>query len=90
VEFQVKRADATLVDQLTAPEWLTPEKGNATAASVNEELWTEPAASGTQFAKTGDHWHYNWKTKGVAAGFTYRIGVQLDDGTKHYLVVASR
>ncbi len=90
VKFQVKRADGTLVDPLTAPEWLTPEKGNATAASVNEEVWTEPATSGTQFAKTGDQWHYNWKTKGVAAGFTYRIGVRLDDGTKHYVVVAAR
>jgi len=90
VKLQVKRADGTQVDPLTPPEWLTPEKGSATAATVNEEVWTDPATTGTQFAKTGDQWHYNWKTKGIAAGFSYRIGVKLDDGTKHYVVVAAK
>ena len=65
-----------------APQWLAPEKGAATSATVNEAVWTDPATSGTTFERTGDQWHYNWKTKGVAAGFTYRIGVRLDDGTQ--------
>ena len=90
VKLQVKRADGSLVDPLTPPEWLTPEKGSATAGTVNEEVWTDPATTGTAFAKTGDQWHYNWKTKGIAAGYTYRIGVKLDDGTKHYVVVAAK
>ena len=90
VKFQVKRADGTLIDPITAPEWLIPEKGAATAATVNEATWSEPATSGTQFEKTLNQWQYNWKTKGVAAGYTYRIGVRLDDGTKHYVVVASK
>lgn len=90
VKFQVKRADGTVIDPAAAPEWLTPEKGTATGASVNEAVWSEPATSGTQFEKTGDQWHYNWKTKGVAAGYTYRIGVRLDDGTKHYVVVGAK
>ena len=90
VKFQVKRADGTLVDPTVAPQWLAPEKGAATSATVNEAVWTDPATSGTTFEKTGDQWHYNWKTKGIATGYTYRIGVQLDDGTKHYVVVAAK
>ena len=90
VRFQVKRADGTLIDPVTGPEWLTPEKGTAVAASVNEAVWSDPATSGSLFAKTSDQWQYNWKTKGVAAGYNYRIGVRLDDGTKHYVVVTAK
>ncbi|MEI2785749.1 MAG: PxKF domain-containing protein [Candidatus Nanopelagicales bacterium] len=88
VKFQVKRADGTLVEPGDCAGMVDAgEGGSPTGASVNEAVWSEPATSGTQFEKTGDQWHYNWKTKGVAAGYTYRIGVRLDDGTKHYVVV---
>ena len=90
VKFQLKRADGTLIDPATSPEWLTPEKGSASGASVNEAVWSDTATSGTTFAKTDDQWQYNWKTKGVAAGYAYRIGVELDDGTRHYVVVGAK
>jgi len=28
-----------------------------------------------------------WNTKGVERGYEYRIGVKLDDGTRHYVTV---
>lgn len=79
-----------MVDPVTAPEWLPPEKGNPTSSTVNEEVWTDPGTSGTQFEKAGSQWHYNWKAKGIADGYTYRIEVRLDDSAKHYMVVAAR
>ncbi|MEZ5184116.1 MAG: PxKF domain-containing protein [Candidatus Nanopelagicales bacterium] len=90
VKLQLKRADGTVVDPLAVPEWLNPEKGSATSATVNENVWTDAVTSGTLFEKTDDQWHYNWKTKGVAPGYNYRIGVKLDDGTTHHVVVAAR
>ena len=31
----------------------------------------------------GGQYIYNWSTKGLAAGFYYRIGVRLDDGATY-------
>ena len=59
-----------------------------TSAATNEQVWSDPQTEGTAFEKTGDTWHYNWSTKGSAAGNTYRIGAKLDDGTTHTVVIA--
>jgi hypothetical protein len=90
VKFQLKRADGTLVTPAVTPRWITPIQGANSTATPNEPVFTDAATSGTAFELTGDQWHYNWKTKGVAASYTYRIGVALDDGTTQTVVIALR
>ena len=86
--FQVKKADGSLVQPGSAPEWLTPQKGKAINAPVNEEQPEESPTSGKTYVKILGVWTYVWNTRGVERGYEYRLGVKLDDGTKHYVVVA--
>jgi hypothetical protein len=89
-KFQLKRADGTVVQTTTAPQWLAPAKGSATSASVDESVYSELATSGSTYTWTGSQYQYNWSTKGVSAGFYYRIGVKLDDGQIYYVNIGLR
>ncbi len=89
-KFQLKRADGTVIQANKAPEWLTPAKGSATSASVDETAYSDPATSGSTYTWNGSQYQYNWSTKGVTAGFYYRIGVQLDDGQIYYVNIGLR
>jgi len=55
---------------------------------VNEEQPEESPTSGKTYVKILGVWTYVWNTRGVERGYEYRLGVKLDDGTKHYVVVA--
>jgi hypothetical protein len=90
VKFQLKRANGTIITPASAPIWLTPVKGSATAASVDESVYAVTATSGGTYRADGDQWIYNWNTKGLAAGFYYRIGVKLDDGQTYYVNIGLR
>ncbi len=91
-KFQLKKADGTVVQANTAPAWLTPAKGSATSAAVDESLYSDPATSGSSYTwnSTGPHYQYNWSTKGVTSGFYYRIGTKLDDGQTYYVNIGLR
>jgi hypothetical protein len=55
-------------------------------------VYNDPSTSGTAFrwdSKT-QQYTYNWSTKGVAAGFYWRIGVALDEGQTYYVTVGLR
>jgi hypothetical protein len=82
VKFQLRDAQGNLIQARTAPQWLTPVKGGLTTASVNESTGSDPGtADGTfRWDATAQQYIYNWQTKGLAANYTYRIGVRLDDG----------
>ena len=92
VKFQLKRADGTIITPTTAPVWLTPVKGSATTASVDESVYSTTATSGGtyRYDATAQQWIYNWSTRGLAAGFYYRIGVKLDDGQTYYVNIGLR
>ena len=47
--FQLKRANGTVVQVNSLPLWLTPTKGSATTAVVDESLYGDPATSGTTY-----------------------------------------
>ena len=55
---------------------------------MNEEQPEESPTSGKTYVKMLGVWTYVWNTRGVERGYEYRLGVKLDDGTKHYVVVA--
>jgi len=86
-KFQLKKADGTIVQTATAPQWLIPAKGSPTSAAVDENVYTDPASGGSTYRwdTTGQQYIYNWSTKGLAIGYYHRIGVQLDDGQTYYV-----
>jgi hypothetical protein len=91
-KLQLRKADGTLVVPTTAPQWLTPLRGSLATGSVDETVYTDSASSGSAFRydTTAQQWVYNWNTKGLAAGYYYRVGVRLDDGQTYYVSIALR
>ena len=65
-------------------------KGSATTASVDESVYSTSATTGGTYRADGQQWIYNWSTKGLAAGFYYRVGVKLDDGQTYYVNIGLR
>jgi hypothetical protein len=92
VKFQLKDANGNLVQAGSLPQWLTPVKGSATSATVDESNYSDPATSGSTFRwdSTSQLYIYNWSTKGFTTGYYWRIGVTLDDGQTYYVNVGLR
>ncbi|QIK64995.1 hypothetical protein G7072_00380 [Nocardioides sp. HDW12B] len=90
VSFVLRRADGTVITPADAPRWVTPERRNPTTARVNESVPSAPGTTGSAFLRKKDRWQFDWSTKKLAAGYEYRIGARLDDGTTRYVTVALR
>src|SRR5262249_35458317 len=90
VKFQLKDAAGNVVQAASPPQWLTPARGSRTTAPVDEAVYTDPPTPGGGHLWDGQQYHYNWSTKGVAAGYYYRIGVRLDDGKEYYVNIGLR
>ncbi|MGZ4437094.1 MAG: OmpL47-type beta-barrel domain-containing protein [Nocardioidaceae bacterium] len=86
-KLQLKKADGTVVQSLSAPVWLAPVKGSSMSAAVDESLYSDSADSGTtyRFDTTAQQYVYNWKTDSKSSGYYWRIGVKLDDGCVYYV-----
>jgi hypothetical protein len=91
VKFQLRNAGGQPVPGAVA-QWLTPAKGGAVTAPVDETLLSDPAASGVtyRYDATARQYVYNWSTKNVATGYYYRLGVRLDDGYTYFATIALR
>jgi hypothetical protein len=91
-KLQLKKADGTVVQANSLPQWLSPTKGSPTTASVDEIVYTESATTGGTYRwdSTAQQYIYNWSTKGSTAGFYYRVGVSLDDGQTYYVNIGLR
>lgn len=90
VKFQLKDASGKIVQSTAAPQWMTPVKGSATSAPIDESLNTLSATSGTAYQWDGTQYQYNWNTKGLTSGYYYQIGVKLDDGRTYYVNIGLR
>jgi hypothetical protein len=92
VKFQLKRDDGSVVQANTAPVWVTPAKGSATTAAVDESLYSEPADSASVYRwdSSAQQYIYNWGTSGGVRNYYYRIGVRLDDGQTYFVNIALR
>ena len=90
VKFEIHRANGATVAPNAAPKWLTPVKGSSLLAAVDESAYSAPATSGDTYQTAGSQYIYNWSTKGLPAGFYYRIGVRLDDGTTYTVNIGLR
>ena len=91
-KLQLKKADGTVAQANTDPQWLTPLKGSATSAPVDETVYSDTATSGATYRwdSTAQQYIYNWSTKGTATGYYYRVGVTLDDGQTYYVNIGLR
>ncbi|QIG38267.1 hypothetical protein G5T42_01225 [Microbacterium sp. 4R-513] len=91
VKFQLRNAAGALVQAATAPVWMTPVKGSATALPVDETIYSAAGDSGSAFRydTTDKQYVFNWKT-GSAGGNYWRIGVRLDDGQTYYVNIGLR
>ncbi|MEJ2852369.1 MULTISPECIES: OmpL47-type beta-barrel domain-containing protein [unclassified Saccharothrix] len=89
VKFHLRDAAGTPIQALSAPTWLTPVRGGATTSQVNESAFTDQTTTDGTFRwdPTARQYVYNWQTKGLAAGYHYKIGVKLDDGQLKYVTV---
>ncbi|HEX6290650.1 MAG TPA: PxKF domain-containing protein [Herpetosiphonaceae bacterium] len=92
VKLQLKKADGSIVQSNTLPQWLTPAKGSPTTAQVDESVYSDPATGGStyKYDATAQQYIYNWSTKGAAVGYYHRIGVTLDDGQTYYVNIGLR
>jgi hypothetical protein len=95
VKFQLTDALGQVVQEAApGPVWLAPVKGGAlpSTATVDESSYTTTGtASGYyKWDPTTAQYIYNWNTAKAAAGSYWRIGVQLDDGTTHYVSIGLR
>ncbi len=91
-KFQLKRADGTVVQANSLPVWLTPARGSATTAPVDESMYSDPADSGSTYRwdSTSQQYIYNWGSPKNGAGYYWRIGVKLDDGQTYYVNIGLR
>ncbi len=91
VKFQLRNSSGALVQATTAPVWMTPVKGSAMSAPVDESVYSLAADSGSTFRldAAAQQYIFNWKT-GNAGGNYWRIGVTLDDGQTYYVNIGLR
>ncbi len=80
-KFRITDANGNLVQTNSPPVWITPAKGSATTSPVDENVYSEPAMSGSAFTWMSTHYQFNWGSPKNGAGYYWRIGVKLDDNT---------
>jgi hypothetical protein len=92
VKLQLEDANGNIVQATTAPVWLTPVKGSAMSASVDENVYTSSATTGTSYRwdSTMQQYIYNWSTSGYVTRYYWRIYAQLDDGEIVYVDIGLR
>jgi hypothetical protein len=88
--FSVKKANGQVITPVSKPAWVSPVKGARTTAAVNEAVVNGAGTGGSSYVWKNNRWRFDWSTKGLAAGYLYRVGVKLDDGTTHYVTVGLR
>jgi hypothetical protein len=90
VKFQLKDAAGNVVQAATLPAWAVPAKGGVASAAVDEAVYADLPTSGGSFRWDGSQYIYNWSTKGLQAGYYYRVGWTLPDGESGSVVIALR
>jgi hypothetical protein len=89
VKFQLKKVDGTIIQSGSVPTWLTPQKGSSMSAAVDESVYSVVGSSGSAFKwdTNSQQYIYNWSTKGLPAGFWYKIFAKLDGGSIYSVTI---
>ena len=94
VKFRLRKADDSVVQTNTnfLPAWTTPQKGAAIAAPISEDLYSEPATSGSTYRwdSADQQYIFNYGTAKSQGGSNWRIGVRLDDGNAYTVDIGLR
>ena len=91
LKIQLRRADGTIVQPAVAPRWIAPVRGVPTAAPVNEIAAGVPTEGDEyRYDPDGELWIFNWQTAKEQAGYSWRVGVALDDGSTHTVTIGLR
>jgi hypothetical protein len=56
-------------------------RGSASTTAAGQVSYPDPATVGGSYAYQGGKWQFNWASPSGGAGYYWRIGVRLDDGT---------
>jgi hypothetical protein len=89
VKFQVRDENGNVVRLASPPVWLIPQRGNPITSNT-PGIFPDPVSSGNTLRENGQHYSYNWNTRGLATGYYWRIGVMLEDGTIYYAIIILR
>lgn len=82
VKFQVTDLDGNLVQADAWPVWLSPERGLPITDAATTSVDTDVISTDSyKWDDSDQQYIYNWSTKGLAAGYWYKIYAKLDDGT---------
>jgi hypothetical protein len=89
VVFQLKSSDRHAIKANSAPTFVTAVKLGKINGGINEKTYNDTATAGNKFVWDADakDYTFNWKPSTSMAGYYWRIGVLLDDGTTHTVVV---
>lgn len=92
VKFKLTRLDGTVVTPLDAPQWTAPERGGPTTLPAEETAYADPATAGSSYRydPASEQWIFNWQTEREQGGYYWRLGVRLDDGMTHFVIVGLR
>lgn len=92
VKFQLTDANGHIVQASTLPLWITPQQLGPMSASIDELAYTDQPTSGSTYRwdSTSQQYIYNWGTPKNGAGYYWKIGVKLDDGTTYMVIVGLR
>jgi len=90
VRFQLTDSKGRTVTSSTAPTWLAPVRGAKKPGKVNEAVSRAKPDKGSAFRTRSGFYEYRWGTAKAKSGRTYRLGVRLDDGTVHTVLVVVR
>ena len=90
VKFEILDDAGNPVQVSTPPQWLTPLRGPALgSAPVNESPTRLSPTSGSNFDfdPRASRYQFNWQPTKDMAGYYWRIGARLDDGSVHIVYV---
>jgi hypothetical protein len=91
-KFRLLDAAGRTVQASAAPQWLVPVRGRAMSSPVDEAAYGLAETSASVFTWDGveQHYQHNWQSPRTGAGWFWRIGVALDDGTTRTVSIGLR
>ena len=73
------------------PQWVMPvQRLPYQRGLFTSSVYSDRGTAGSTYRWDGQQYVYNWNTKGLAAGYYYRIGLRLDDGKEYYVNIGLR
>lgn len=89
-KFQLTDANGVPVQAGSAPTWLTPVNIGplSSSATVDESAYTATASTQAfRWDSNSQQYVFNWNTAKAQGGSYWRVGVQLDDGSKYVVTI---